>query len=585
MSITLNPINLRTVEIGYEVPDLGPGQLEPPRPDGTPDSVKIRWSAPAPVIAERGDLGISLPDDAPVPGGECRHRLVTIGDSLTQGFKSAAISETWRSWPMIVAYELGLRAAYDPGEVVPDPEFTFPAFPGPQLAPGLPINLEWVLRAIEEAVGGTTLRLNEVEIGETAKRVACQVAEYWEQGDGARPLPATGAFHHNLAVWGHDVRDALSRSGEWCAAAMHPLNAHKTFPDGIRTRIFDHLKNDLMVSYPGERSTIRTLWGPDQTATQVSAAKWLGDNGGIETLVVILGANNALGAVTNLKVNWSGDAYQDLARKDAYNVWRPEHFEAEFGALMDAVRDINAKHVIWATVPHVTVVPLARGVGEKPYYSRYFTRYTRPWITDAQFDASTDPCLTGDEARAVDSAIDQYNYFIKSQVRDARQGMNGPARDWYLFDMCGLLDRLAYRRYLNSPRSQPDWFVPYPLPPELLALSPGLDTRFFRADAKGRLAGGLIALDGVHPTTVGYGILAQEIVTIMSTVAKVPFRYQNGMPCEGEKRKGEITVDFSRLIKQDTLISNPPKLLDESLKAIDEINKVMDFTRLLVRKL
>jgi hypothetical protein len=569
-------VDLRTVDIGYEVPDLDPGQPEPPRPAGTPDTVKIRWSAPAPVIAERANLDINLPGDAPVLGGECAHRLVTIGDSLTQGFKSAAISETWRSWPMIVAYELGLRAAYEPGELLADPQFTYPAFPGPELAPGLPVNLESVLRDIEKAVGGTTLRLNEAAIAEAVERVARQIAEYWEQGDGSRPLPEAGAFHHNLAVWGHDVRDALSRSAEWCKDAMHPLNAHASFLGDIRTRLFDHLKDDFIVSYPGERSTIRTLWGPDLAATQVSAAKWLGDNGGIETLAVVLGANNALGAVTNLEVRWSGEGYDNLARKDAYNVWRPEHFEAEFGALMDAVSDINARHVIWATVPHVTVVPLARGVGEKPYYSRYFTRYTRPWITDAQFDASTDRCLTGDEARAVDAAIDQYNYFIKRQVKDVREGRNGPARDWYLFDMCGLLDRLAYRRYLNSPRSRPDWFAPYPLPPELRALSPLPDTRFFRSDVKGRLAGGLIALDGVHPTTVGYGIMAQEIITIMSVLAKVPFRNQSG---------GGANVDFARLIGQDTLIFEPPKLLDETLKAIGEIYKVVDFTKLLVRKL
>src|SRR5436305_11288657 len=107
---------LRDGEILFEVPDLGPNEAEPPRPAGTPDEVKIRWHAPMPIIADRADLGLSLPADASVRGGECRNRLVTLGDSLTQGFKSGAIAETHLSWPMIVAYELGLRAAYAPGQ-------------------------------------------------------------------------------------------------------------------------------------------------------------------------------------------------------------------------------------------------------------------------------------------------------------------------------------------------------------------------------------------------------------------------------------------------------------------------------------
>ena len=35
------------------------------------------------------------------------HRLVTIGDSITQGFMSGAIFRTDLSWPAMVAHELG----------------------------------------------------------------------------------------------------------------------------------------------------------------------------------------------------------------------------------------------------------------------------------------------------------------------------------------------------------------------------------------------------------------------------------------------------------------------------------------------
>ncbi|MBR7678939.1 hypothetical protein KDA82_39565, partial [Streptomyces daliensis] len=39
--------------------------------------------------------------------GEPRHRLVTIGDSLTQGFQSGAVFLTDLSYPALIARELG----------------------------------------------------------------------------------------------------------------------------------------------------------------------------------------------------------------------------------------------------------------------------------------------------------------------------------------------------------------------------------------------------------------------------------------------------------------------------------------------
>ena len=53
--------------------------------------------------------------------------------------------------------------------------------------------------------------------------------------------------------------------------------------------------------------------------------------------------------------------------------------------------------------------------------SRYFPFYTRPWITDEDFDPKRDPHITGDEARAIDSAIDAYNETMIDSVAAARE--------------------------------------------------------------------------------------------------------------------------------------------------------------------
>jgi hypothetical protein len=239
----------------------------------------------------------------------------------------------------------------------------------------------------------------------------------------------------------------------------------------------------------------------------LGAAKALGEEGtdedpagdGIETLIVMLGANNALSTVVRLEVKWSkAPDYQNLQKKNVFTIWNPTHFATELASLVNEVKKIRARHVIWCTVPHVTIAPVAKGVGTDKVRrgSRYFPYYTRPWISDRDFNASDDPRITSQQTRAIDSAIDQYNKAIADAVKAARRE---DPRDWYLLDVAGLLDRLASRRYINDPAARPEWWTPYELPSALRRLIPAPDSRFFASGPDGRLTGGLFALDGVHP--------------------------------------------------------------------------------------
>jgi hypothetical protein len=216
----------------------------------------------------------------------------------------------------------------------------------------------------------------------------------------------------------------------------------------------------------------------------------------------------------------------------------------------------------------VTIAPLARGVGGKVSPgSRYFRYYTRPWISDRDFDPEEDPpYLTDEDARAVDSAIDQYNEAIVETVLRGRE----EGRDWRLLDVCGILDRLASRRYLDDPQmTPPSWWTPYELPAELAALSPLPDTRFFASGVGGRTAGGLIALDGIHPTTISYGVLASEFIKVM-VGAGVVFNDASGAP------RSTVEVDFKRLLARDALISNPPASLSPDVALIGWLDQRID---------
>jgi len=193
---------------------------------------------------------------------------------------------------------------------------------------------------------------------------------------------------------------------------------------------------------------------------------------------------------------------------------------------------------------------MVRGVGDKKPGDRYFARYTRPWIRDDAFNANRDPCLSGDVLRVLDFAVDQYNDHIVMRVEEARvKGL-----DWRVLDIAGILDRLAYRRYMVDEQAQPPWWTPYVLPEAYRTLSPQPDTRFYRSDRFGRLSGGLFALDGVHPTTIGYGIIAREVMHVM-TAAGV--------------NMARAEPDFEALIEEDTLIDDPPARIASILDLVE----------------
>ena len=113
-------------------------------------------------------------------------------------------------------------------------------------------------------------------------------------------------------------------------------------------------------------------------------------------------------------------------------------------------------------------------------------------------------------------------------------------------------------------------------------MTPRPDSHFFASNAKGRIQGGLFSLDGIHPTTIGYGIIAQEVINVMQR-AGVKFyhgdyRYRSSLERPTE-RLGPIRVDFERLIRLDTLISHPPTSLSKDLKMIGWLDETLDLFR------
>jgi len=462
-------------------------------------------------------LGVPLgvrPPEVLAPPAAPTHPLITVGDSLTHGVSSGAVSRTDRTWPAIVARGLGVA-------------HRSPTYGGP--LGGLPFNIEGLLRRLQDRFADEIRGLELVELPVALQRLADENEDYWERGDGSAP-PRTDHPYDNIGIYGWDLRRCLSYTADRARARLTEAAPH----------------DDLFGTKPSNDNDIAALsvLAPfGSSAAQIDAADWHGRSGGIDTLIVALGANNALGSVVHKKVRWSDVGFADLDTSGDYTVWRPTHFAVEYAALVRRLESISARRVVVATVPHVTVAPIANGVNpDRPGAkwrdgSRYFPYYTDPWIDEQDFSPAKHRHLTHQQARAVDSAIDQYNDTITDAVRRARR----VGRDWLLFDLCGLLDGLAFRRFAeDAAAADRNGWGPYPLPAALA----DLDTRFFRSDRTGRLQGGLFGLDGVHPTTSGYGIVAAEILKLLAL---------DGTPCD--------PVDFAALRRQDSLNEDPPALM------------------------
>ncbi len=464
----------------------------------------------APVVDPT--LGI----DVPAPGGGDRaHPLVAVGDSLTQGFQHYAVHDTSLSWPALLADLLGTP-------------FARPVDRGPG---GYPLNLEFLARRVLERplLPGLVAGL----------RYLLQVQRAYEVDPG----PPGGPRMEDLAVWGWDLRDHLARTADTERARIS-----RPQPRRLRDR--------LLVDAANARSAVDVLDGwrarDGSAVTTLRAARELGRDG-VGTLCVWIGSNNALRSVVTLEVLPSGERFREVGAKDEYTVWTVPHFRAELAEVVQAVRAVEADRVLWATVPHVTIPPVVNGLGgplaECP---RYFRWYARPWRTEATFDPTRDEHLTGHDVWAVDLAIDGYNRAVLDAVEQARRD----GRDWRVVDCAALLDRIAVRRN-DELGARPPEFPPYPLPPALQ----GLDTRFPRTDDEGRLlSGGLIGLDGIHPTSCGYGLVAQEFASVMAAAG---VEFGNGPQ-----------IDFAALRRRDTFVADPPPGIDRALRLIDRADRI-----------
>jgi GDSL-like Lipase/Acylhydrolase len=474
-------------------------------------------------------------------------KLVAIGDSLAQGFQSGAILKTAWSFPTMIARSLGLSVGLSGSAT-----FRIPSFFGT----GLPINIEELLRSMSADLG-TEISADEwiLRFPILLSKFIDDIEDLYERGRGSKPLSFNGQFH-NLAVWGFRVSDTLNIHSDYCDRIIKAS-------EGWIEDDFLGLPNEAMYR------TARRVLNP---ANEKQRGQWTQiDNlqaiysaeGDVDNLIIWLGANDCLGTVGNLKINDMPADFSSLDPKERrkFNLTHPKIFKQDYAALVTKIKEVTSPNtrIFVGTIPYVTIPPITRGIGELPIEATYFQYYGRFFATEDNFNHFFNSNLTGEEIKKIDDTIDEFNQVIRSEVDLAGD-------NWYLVETGSILNSLAVKRnhFIESP-NQPLkayytslGFNDHPL----LKLDPIPSVLSLKTEDGTRKGGGLFSLDGMHPSTIGYGIVAEAFLIEMQKA---------GVP-EANPAK----LDWSQIISQDSLLQSPPVLWDDIVNSAEKNSILWD---------
>lgn len=452
-----------------------------------------------------------------------KHRLAAMGDSMAQGFKNGGIYRVDLSFPAFLGRAMG------------DFPFEVPSF---SAQGGIPINMEVLVRGLQEEFGNEITFRNSFQTAREIYNTLRRIKSYWEGHMKSLKVERNSPYH-NQAIWGFSISDTWLIDEAYSRAYLKNNKA--------RYSVFNVLPDNAMYT------TARMVLNPSfseirQDRSMVDNILEMTEDGGIENLIICIGHNNIIGAVTRLEIIFSEE--QDLNKPYAERtctVFRPEHFEQELRELYSSFSSAAIGRIFVPTIPYVTIPPAIRGVNKDGTQSKdgYFDYYARFWIWDEDFDPGKHPHLTRSNAILLDQIVDQYNEIIHNLADEF--GYHVVPVHRYV--------RAAARRRLGRESVSP-------FPPAFIeALKRNektahlvdendqtlISTDYIRVgDDHGKLIkGGIFSLDGLHPTTIGYGLTANM--------------YKLSMEKHGVRFARPLDWDY--IISNETLVTDPPELL------------------------
>lgn len=476
-------------------------------------------------------------------------KLITIGDSISQGFMSGGAARTDLSYSTLIAQALGIQQE----------DYRYPNWP----LGGVPLNLEILLRHLTRYYGDDIW--GPFEWPSAALRISSfldRLEDYYERGNGdfRHPDSAAEGGYHNIASFGFTASDAWQVTPEICLGQLLPDGIKQPTDEffGLPSNAF--YRSAMRILNPGGNATY-------QTNKDRSQLEWLNhyvqkDKDGVENLILWLGANNALGTVVHLKIDETPQQNGTFGKlghleRARYNLWSEDLFKADYNNLLDRTVKImnsstnNKKQPGWrifvGTVPAVTIAPIAKGVGKAipakdPFgvlgdHARYYEYYTYCVFKTDDVRSGAVPALDRNDALQIDTRIAAFNNTIKQAVTEKNKQLKND--HIHLVDVNRALLQLAFKRNNGHPT--------YQFPEGYQSEGIRANTKYYRARDGRKTAGGIFSLDGVHPSAIGQGLLAHEFLKVMKQAG---CRVRTGL-------------DWPRIRESDQLYSQPLDLVEE----------------------
>ncbi len=450
---------------------------------------------------------------------------------MAQGFKNGGVYRTDLSFPSIIAKAMGNSSKFE------SRSFSAQA--------GIPINIEVLVRGLEEKFGNEINLYNSIPAGREMYRTLRRIKSYWDGRLTSLKIDRTDPYH-NQGIWGFSISDSWLIDELFCRNYLQSNQA--------RYSVFDVLPDNAM--YTTARLVLNPSFSPKiEKNSMVDNIRQLQDDGGIENLIACIGHNNIVGAVTKLKIIYSKeDDVEKPYPERSCTVFRPEHFERELRILYRKISKFDIKNVFVPTIPYVTIPPAIRGVNtdQSNSFDGYFDYYARFWIWDEDFDPEKHPHLTRDNAILLDQIVDEYNQIIKKV---------GDEFDYTVVPIGRYVRAAARRRHRNGDiQPFPEGFITAlkENPKTSYLVNNNNETKIstdyirLEEDTRRIMQGGIFSLDGLHPSTIGYGLIANI--------------YKQSMQKHGVKFEHPIDWDF--VIENETLITDPPALLGDLRKLL-----------------
>ncbi len=488
-------------------------------------------------------------------------RLFTIGDSISQGFRSGATAFSEHAYSTFLAEALGIEG--------------YRRLQWPETK--LKIDLEGIVSSLQKRFGNDISALEWLPIYGAISDFQDKSEDFYERGDGASDRSMIGYSHDftdNCAVEGMRVADSWEVTPRLCKQRI------KEDRDSSRDNLGVSLASSSF--YRAALKVLNPRLKPEYD--DYSAIKWLetiAASEGVDNAIVFLGANNALATI--FKVNFeASDLTPGQARtfgsrasasgldQDRYTLWHPKAFEHDYQLLVAKVHDAMAGNktkdwkVFLGTVPIVTIAAMLEGFGEERLVDdprvplgtatkqfRYYQYYKYYGVNESTA-LRTGKIMKFRDALFIDKVIIEFNRSIERIAKE----MNGRiGREAFIVaDISNALTDMAWKRNSGMPS--------YQYPEELQWLFPPINTKFYNVSPKGCVVdGGIFSLDGIHPTVIGQGIIAHEFLKVMKKTGAAP---------------ESTALGWDEIINNDQLRKDPLPIINSIINKWQAIDFIMN---------